>query len=40
MTLGDGVRRNIATVGREERDLFIDAIKQLNHVYYSPDGSK
>jgi tyrosinase-like protein len=35
MTLGDGIRRNIATVSKEERSLFIDAIKQLNHFYYT-----
>ena len=40
MTLGDGIRRNIAKVSKEERDLFIDAIKQLNHKYYSPNGSR
>ena len=40
MALGDGVRRNIATVSKEERDLFIDAIKQLNQIYYDPDGSR
>ena len=40
MALGDGIRRNIATVSKEERDLFIDAIKQLNQTYYSPTGSR
>jgi hypothetical protein len=38
--LGDGIRRNLATVSKEERDLFIDAVKQLNQVYYSPGGSR
>src|ERR1035438_5110613 len=38
--LGDGIRRNLATVSKEERDLFIDAVKQLNQVYYSPAGSR
>jgi len=38
--LGDGIRRNIATVSKEERDLLIDAIKQLNQVFYSPAGSR
>jgi hypothetical protein len=38
--LGDGIRRNIATVTKEERDLFIDAVKKLNQVYYSPAGSR
>lgn len=40
MPLGDGIRRNLATVSKEERDLFIDAIIQLNHIYYSPSGSR
>jgi Common central domain of tyrosinase len=30
MALGDGIRRNIMTVSAEERQRFIDAIKQLN----------
>jgi hypothetical protein len=38
--LGDGIRRNLATVSKEERDLFIDAVKQLNQVFYSPAGSR
>lgn len=38
--LGDGIRRNLATVSKEERDLLIDAIKQLNQIYYSPTGSR
>ena len=40
MTLGDGIRRNIATVDKKERDLLIDAFIQLNHVYVSPSGSR
>ncbi|HEY1247970.1 MAG TPA: tyrosinase family protein [Nitrososphaera sp.] len=40
MTLGDGIRRNIATVCKEERELFIDAVKQLNQIYFSPGGSR
>src|SRR5215469_14063505 len=32
--LGDGIRRNLATVSKEERDLLLDAIKQLNQVFY------
>ncbi|HKE26555.1 MAG TPA: tyrosinase family protein [Bryobacteraceae bacterium] len=32
--LGDGIRRNLATVSKEERDLLVDAIKQLNQVFY------
>src|SRR5476649_2957058 len=35
MALGDGIRRNIATVSQEERDLFIDAIKQLTQRFYN-----
>jgi hypothetical protein len=38
--LGDGIRRNLATVSKEERDLLRDAILQLNQVYYSPAGSR
>jgi hypothetical protein len=34
MTLGDGIRRNIATVEKEEREMFIHAIIQLNQMYY------
>jgi hypothetical protein len=26
--LGDGIRRNLATASKEERDLFVDAVKQ------------
>jgi hypothetical protein len=40
MALGDGIRRNLATVSKEERDLFIDAVKQLNQIFYSPTGSR
>jgi hypothetical protein len=32
--LGDGVRRSLATVSKAERDLFIDAVKRLNQLYY------
>jgi hypothetical protein len=28
------------SVSKEERDLFIDAVKQLNQMYYSPTGSR
>jgi Common central domain of tyrosinase len=38
--LGDGIRRSLATVTKEERDLFRDAILQLNQVFYSPAGSR
>jgi hypothetical protein len=30
MTLGDGIRRNIATISEEERNLFINAIRKLD----------
>jgi Common central domain of tyrosinase len=40
MALGDGIRRNLATISKQERDLFIDAIKQLNQVFFSPTGSR
>jgi len=38
--LGDGIRRDLATVSKEERDLLRDAILQLNKVFYSPAGSR
>ena len=34
MALGDGIRRNIATVPTEERNRFRDAIITLNHTFY------
>ncbi|RKK66396.1 hypothetical protein BFJ69_g15447 [Fusarium oxysporum] len=34
MTLGDGIRRNIADVDPSERALLRDAIKELNRRYY------
>lgn len=30
MALGDGIRRNLATVSKEEQDLFVAAIRQLD----------
>jgi hypothetical protein len=30
MALGDGIRRNVATISQEERDLLRDAIAELN----------
>ena len=38
--LGDGIRRSLAKVTKEERDLLRDAILQLNQVFYSPAGSR
>lgn len=40
MTLGDGIRRNIATVKEKERELYIDAVIQLNKKFFSPNGSR
>ena len=40
MTLGDGIRRDIAKVNKEERDLYIDAVIQLNQKFFSPNGSR
>src|SRR6266487_705669 len=37
MALGDGIRRNIATVTKAERDRFRNAIIALNHQFY-PGG--
>jgi hypothetical protein len=34
MTLGDGVRRNIATISPEERTMFKNALVTLNRRYY------
>ena len=40
MTLGDGIRRNIAHVDPSERALLRDAIKQLNQQYYPGSPSE
>ena len=32
MALGDGIRRNLATVSKEERDRLRDAILQLKEL--------
>ena len=40
MALGDGIRRSLATISQEERDMLRDAILQLNQVFYSPGGSR
>ena len=34
MALGDGIRRNLATVSKEERDRLRDAILALNNTFY------
>jgi hypothetical protein len=38
--IGDGIRRNIATVSQQERDLFIDAIKKLNQAPFVYPGAR
>lgn len=38
MTLGDGIRRDIATVSDFERDRFIAAIVKLDTIKFFPDG--
>lgn len=40
MTLGDGIRRNIADVDPSERALLRDAIMQLNQLYYPGSPSE
>lgn len=40
MTLGDGIRRNIASVDPSERALFIDAFKQLNDNNHKFPGTR
>jgi hypothetical protein len=38
MALGDGIRRNVATVSQQERDLLLDAILKLDTTKFYPDG--
>ena len=38
MAIGDGIRRNIATISQAERDRFRDAILQLDMTKIYPDG--
>src|SRR5262245_25492926 len=38
MALGDGIRRDIATVSDFERQRFIDAIVKLDTLKFFPDG--
>ncbi|PWU10958.1 MAG: hypothetical protein C5B51_03530, partial [Terriglobia bacterium] len=38
MALGDGIRRNVAKISQEERDLLIDAFLQLDTTKFYPDG--
>ncbi len=37
MALGDGIRRNIATVSQQERNRFRDAIITLNQRFFPGD---
>jgi Common central domain of tyrosinase len=39
MALGDGIRRNVATVSAEERDRFRDAIIALNQKFFPGDST-
>jgi Common central domain of tyrosinase/von Willebrand factor type A domain len=38
MTLGDGIRRDVATVSQTERDLLLDAFLKLDTTKFYPDG--
>src|SRR5947199_8990123 len=38
MALGDGIRRDVATVSPEERDLLLDAFLKLDTTKSYPDG--
>ncbi len=38
MTLGDGIRRNVATISQEERERLRDAFLQLDTTKFYPDG--
>src|SRR5437588_2752771 len=38
MTLGDGIRRNVAMISQEERDRLRDAFLQLDTTKFYPDG--
>ena len=38
MALGDGIRRNVATVSTEERNRLRDAFLQLDNAKFYPDG--
>lgn len=38
MALGDGIRRNVATVSQQERDLLLDAFLKLDTTKFYPDG--
>ncbi len=38
MAIGDGVRRNVATISQSERDRFLAAILKLDTTKFFPDG--
>ena len=38
MPIGDGIRRNIAKVSKEEKDLLRDAFIQIDTTKFYPDG--
>lgn len=38
MALGDGIRRNVATVTQQERDLLLDGFLKLDTTKFYPDG--
>jgi hypothetical protein len=38
MALGDGIRRDVATVPQIERDLLLDAFLKLDTTKFYPDG--
>ena len=38
MALGDGIRRNVATISREERDRLVKAFLALDKKKLFPDG--
>lgn len=38
MALGDGIRRDVATVSQAERDLLLDAFLKLDTTKFYPDG--
>jgi hypothetical protein len=38
MALGDGIRRDVATISQAERDLLLDALLKLDTTKFYPDG--
>ena len=39
MALGDGIRRDVATISQAERDLLLDAFLKLDSARFYPDGA-